>query len=297
MIQDFKFKCVKVLPTVYDDSLSYYEVLCKISRKLNEVIQQLNEYDPEGVVQRVIDEKLAWFTENVMNPTINGAVSNVQAQLDNLALLVAANYEELDARVRQNHNDILQNNADIARVNLAVESLRTWIQVQLGVVYGTMTKISETDREYTDAKIARLILDIPVLTSVVVISPVDGHEKSVQNALYDLYDAMRWCALTAQQYDTMYLTAEEYDNRGLTAFDFDVYGVQKLMKWLFEYNLHSGYSGEWVKVAQGVHENTQELRINGVAAGVFDGEENTASSYDSLEITAFMYDWLYTNLI
>lgn len=30
--------CYKVLPLVYDDSLSYYEVLCKVVAKLNEVI-------------------------------------------------------------------------------------------------------------------------------------------------------------------------------------------------------------------------------------------------------------------
>lgn len=33
------FWCQKVLPLVYDDSLSYYEVLCKLKQKLNEVIE------------------------------------------------------------------------------------------------------------------------------------------------------------------------------------------------------------------------------------------------------------------
>ena len=34
----FKFWCQKVLPTVYDDSLSYYEYLGKLNEYLNEVI-------------------------------------------------------------------------------------------------------------------------------------------------------------------------------------------------------------------------------------------------------------------
>lgn len=46
MIERFKYFCQKVLPLVYDDSLSYYEVLCKVSAKLNEVIDQVN-----GVVE------------------------------------------------------------------------------------------------------------------------------------------------------------------------------------------------------------------------------------------------------
>ena len=34
----FKFWCQKVLPLVYDDSLSYYEVLCKVVEYINELI-------------------------------------------------------------------------------------------------------------------------------------------------------------------------------------------------------------------------------------------------------------------
>lgn len=42
MIEGFKIWCQKVLPLVYDDSLSYYEVLCKVVAKLNEVIENTN---------------------------------------------------------------------------------------------------------------------------------------------------------------------------------------------------------------------------------------------------------------
>ena len=35
----FRFWCQKVLPAVYDDSLSYYELLAKVIEKLNEVIK------------------------------------------------------------------------------------------------------------------------------------------------------------------------------------------------------------------------------------------------------------------
>lgn len=36
----FRFWCYKVLPLVYDDSLSYYEVLCKTVTYINELIEQ-----------------------------------------------------------------------------------------------------------------------------------------------------------------------------------------------------------------------------------------------------------------
>ena len=43
IVTKFKFMCTKILPTIFDDSLSYYEALCKISKKTNEVIEQVNK--------------------------------------------------------------------------------------------------------------------------------------------------------------------------------------------------------------------------------------------------------------
>lgn len=40
MLKTFKFWCFKVLPLVYDDSLSYYEVLCKVVDYINKLIEQ-----------------------------------------------------------------------------------------------------------------------------------------------------------------------------------------------------------------------------------------------------------------
>lgn len=47
-----------VLPLVYDDSLSYYEVLCKIRQKMNEVIDAVNAMEEEIKDVVVIDEVL-----------------------------------------------------------------------------------------------------------------------------------------------------------------------------------------------------------------------------------------------
>lgn len=54
-MKHFKFWCYKVLPLVYDDSLSYYEVLCKVVDKLNELI---NNYSASGDTIKSIQEAL-----------------------------------------------------------------------------------------------------------------------------------------------------------------------------------------------------------------------------------------------
>lgn len=37
------YRCQKILPSAYDDSLSYYENVCKLSSKMNEIIDDINE--------------------------------------------------------------------------------------------------------------------------------------------------------------------------------------------------------------------------------------------------------------
>ena len=45
MVEPLKYHVQAVLPTVYDDSLSYYELLNKVVQKTNEVIEQMNNYE------------------------------------------------------------------------------------------------------------------------------------------------------------------------------------------------------------------------------------------------------------
>ena len=42
-VKEFHFWCQKVIPLVFDDSLSYYEVLCKLTHFMNEFAESLNQ--------------------------------------------------------------------------------------------------------------------------------------------------------------------------------------------------------------------------------------------------------------
>ena len=63
MIDKLKYWCNKILPLVYDDSLSYYEVLCKTSAKLNEVIASTNGLlDAWNTYKNDIDKAFGEYT-------------------------------------------------------------------------------------------------------------------------------------------------------------------------------------------------------------------------------------------
>lgn len=40
--EKLKFVTHKILPLSYDDSLSYYEAICKLVSKVNEIINEIN---------------------------------------------------------------------------------------------------------------------------------------------------------------------------------------------------------------------------------------------------------------
>lgn len=58
-MKTFKFWCQKVLPLVYDNSLSYYEVLCKVVDYINNLIEQDKEIikDVEQLQKEMIEVK------------------------------------------------------------------------------------------------------------------------------------------------------------------------------------------------------------------------------------------------
>lgn len=49
------YRCQKILPLVYDDSLSYLEYLGKLTDKMNEIIDNIND-EFKTVISQKIDE-------------------------------------------------------------------------------------------------------------------------------------------------------------------------------------------------------------------------------------------------
>lgn len=64
--------CQKILPLVYDDSLSYYEAVCKVVAKLNEVIKASNEI-PNYIASLI--------TEDGLKEILASLLSNLEEQI------------------------------------------------------------------------------------------------------------------------------------------------------------------------------------------------------------------------
>lgn len=80
--KNLRFWCQKVLPLVYDDSLSYYEVLCKIVDYINNLIKNDKEFADEidmfrdeiSEMQKAIDNMDVAYAEKIVQTLITPGV-------------------------------------------------------------------------------------------------------------------------------------------------------------------------------------------------------------------------------
>ena len=96
----FTFWCQKVLPLVYDNSLSYYEVLCKVVEYLNQVIKQVDSNTTQiQINQKDINQLQAEMAivQSELEKVKNGKY--VSLYINALASWIDNNLQELVGRV------------------------------------------------------------------------------------------------------------------------------------------------------------------------------------------------------
>lgn len=76
MVSKYFGKCQPILPAVYEDSLSYYESICNLIAKINELVDAVNNIKVD-----ILDEANAYTDEEIrkMESRVNDAVNSVIA--------------------------------------------------------------------------------------------------------------------------------------------------------------------------------------------------------------------------
>ena len=261
----------KVLPAVYDNSLSYYEQLCRLKYKLNEVIKNLND----------LEENLPSYVKQAIDEALGGWEERMEAQFAEQNARIAAAEKKIDDSVAEMQ----------AQLEAAIREMEQTINAQLNALYLILVNGINANRAYIDSQISLLKDEFPDLSTVYVISPVDGQLVKIQDCVNDMYNVLRYGALTAAQYDALQLTAKKYDDKSLTAFTYDMYGLCELWSYLNVHRMHSVTTGEIVAIPAGVYQLTDKVRTGGLTATAYDTKELTASGYDGKAVTAYNYDW------
>lgn len=194
-LEPFRFWCQHVLPTVYDDSLSYYELLCKVVKQLNYMVDNLNDMNEEVTtlvnevnnyfenldIQSEVNNKLdSMVADGTLDKIINDKIFNeMKAEYDEK---LTGTKTELENEITDVNNNLTlkieTNNVAIKKLNQPVMSKLTtgfvgfnkgWkVMVNRNIVnmslsrYFTIstTKIAETDLYISP--IYKFAIDMPV---------------------------------------------------------------------------------------------------------------------------------------
>lgn len=99
-IERFKFYCQPVLPLVYNESLSYYEVLCKVVDYLNKVIDNQNDMTEYlkglGITVEQLEADVK-YVKSELEKVKNG--DYVSLYLDTIIKWIDENVQDLVAKI------------------------------------------------------------------------------------------------------------------------------------------------------------------------------------------------------
>lgn len=188
--------CIKVLPTVYSNSLSYYEELCQFRAKLNEVIEVFNEY--ESIILEL--QKALGDITNMQNDiasiksklvTLDNTVATLQNEYLALKQVDANQQAEIDELKKKLNNVIISYNSIIDYVDnavkrVSVENSTAWIRLE----------------NYINTQDRILQLQIDELREAVegmsdrVYNPVRGVRENLDDNNWDIYQDLRYDGFT-----------------------------------------------------------------------------------------------------
>ena len=331
IVKPVRIRTTPILPLVYEDSLSYMEVLYKLLHKTNECIETLN--DVSTVVSNhetrittletyigELDGKLNAFKDYVQNQidTFEAQVNEDFANLEDHFNTEFANLEaelrrELDSTIsmvntvvagleRQFEGKFNEMSDElIAKVNRAINEMESDLlsfQREIRANLDTIDVRIDMLYNYINDVLADIAEHLP--TVYYVTSPFTGRTITVQQAIDELYEnGSRARACTCKEFESLGLTCSEFDAMELTAYEFDMFGLDKLPFIDDRFYMYSPFNGQYTTIKEVVIglASLHQLDSDVYNCSEFDALELEASYFDGLEVTAYNFDWHSKNYV
>lgn len=301
-IKTIRFMCHKILPLVYDESLSYYEVLCKVANKLNEVIDATN----------TLEDNVSYLNDRVTN--LNTRVTNLENEMGAFEARILELYNNLEAdligKVDAKLEDVDNQMVSITNrqyeleqfVYESIENLTKQVQDMIQDAIDTINAKFEQQeydiRVYVQKELEKAISEIPGLTEIYVVNPVQGRKTLLQTALDDIFMNTRYYALTCDEFNEL-----GYDiNKLNTLMAHSIPRGWKIIEWLThakrwlklskEHKMFKPTTGEIVDTREVVETNADMFR----ECGAFNINEFNELNMDidtllTYNATAFDLGW------
>ena len=237
-LRHIHFICHKILPLVYDESLSYYEVLCKCVDNINELITQNGEIiDNVDLLNNsvlelnnrveAVEGEIYGFEERInqdfarLQAEINASVDDKLHEVDLKLVQVDNKIHDVDLKLQDVDERIT---ALEQRLNTEIAEFRSYMESELLRVENEMNavlnaaiaglddrfkKFSRDMQIYVQEEIRKALEKIPEITSVMVKNPVSGLVVPIQQALDDIFIYSSVNAFTIEEKNRLCLSIQE----------------------------------------------------------------------------------------
>lgn len=185
----------KIKPFVYENYLTWLEMLTDLCKKLNETILIVNSMEE---IVSTIDTNFTDIKNDITS--INNKLEQIYTDLNNFETRINNN---VDIKIQEAYNEVilLMNNYQTI-FNQSLNSLKNDLEQQIANIE---------------------------LGNVRAYDPTTGEFENVSTVIMNIYDALRQNSITAQEFDNLELTATVYDNREISAYNFDINGKTFLL--------------------------------------------------------------------
>lgn len=207
-VSKFKYPyCQKVLPLVYDDSLSYYENICQFVDKLNEMADYIN-----NIEIGILEEAKAYTDSKVEQSLveINALVTETKAEFEAILKEQKDDYEDFERLV----------NAQLTLFNTRLIQLGDKIDADIVGVNARTDLAIKQNNEYIFEEIAKGLIDLKVLNYFT------GEYITVQDmfdylAHFHLQNAISYAQLAQanKTYDEINAYNESYTDWAINGFN------------------------------------------------------------------------------
>lgn len=134
--------CQKILPLVYDDSLSYYEALCRFVAKVNEVVDALN-----NVSVNILGDAKAYTDSAIAEQQI--AIDNKVLELQALIDATTSNFDELLDELQRQYGEFTRlTNVQLDAFNSKLVQLNNKIDESVSGVNARTDLAIQQNNEY-----------------------------------------------------------------------------------------------------------------------------------------------------
>lgn len=275
-ITPLRFWAQKILPLTYDDSLSYYESLCKFADKVNELIDRMNLYEEE--YKDYVNEQVS-FLKTYIDEQDNATKTVLEIKMENLKNETERQMNELKLKLQQTLDDV---NKKIAEYSQSLVKLYDFV-------------VSDQNRQ--DIYFKSLLEEfyhkiwslIDQYTSIIY-NPTNGQLTTVEQAVNDIWNILRYQAMNCIEFEWLGYSCDKWDSIGYSALDFDLYSGVKYGKRICDCWMINPYTGEKSLVTDVIY-TLIGMRAEGLTAEQYDAKKLSASRFDSTNITAYDFDF------